>query len=305
MTDPLLLYVPGLMPKPAAAWHKEALARSLAAGLKAIGADTAPAGEAFAIYAWTHAFYDEHRDFALDAAAVDRLVAAPAASDRASREARSLARRAKRALFRIGNAVPILIPCFANDQQRLHLRDFNRYARDDDGAATRIRQGLAALLREARDRPILLLGHSMGSVICWDTLWHLHNAQRIDVAVDLFLTMGSPLGQRYVQARLLFAKARDKGCMTPGIRRWVNLAAAGDLTSLDQRLADDFAPRFPGSDLAIEDAGVSNAFRLDGVLEPHAEYGYLANPVTARIVADCWSACSAGATRGSMTIASK
>lgn len=300
MTDPLLLYVPGLMPKPAAAWHKDALARSLAAGLKAIGADTAPAREAFAIYAWTHAFYGEHRDFALDAAAVDRLVAAPATSDTDNREARSFARRAKRALFRIGNAVPILIPCFANDQ---HIRDFNRYARDDDGAATRIREGLKALLREARDRPILLLGHSMGSVICWDTLWHLHNAQRIDVAIDLFLTMGSPLGQRYVQARLLFANARDRGRMPLGIRRWVNLAAAGDMTSLEQRLADDFAPLFPGSDLVIEDAGVSNAFRLDGVLEPHAEYGYLANPVTARIVADCWSACTAGAASGSMTIA--
>ena len=82
--------------------------------------------------------------------------------------------------------------------------------------------------------------------------------------------------------------------MPPGIRRWVNLAAAGDMTSLDQRLANDFAALFPGSDLTIEDEGLTNAFRLDGVLNPHAEYGYLANPVTARIVAEWWSLAVAG-----------
>lgn len=291
MADPLLIYVPGLMPKPPATVHRDALARSLAAGLEAIGADGAPAQEAFTIHAWTHAFYGVDRDFALDAASVDRLVAAPMATDADIREARSFARRAKRALFRIGNAIPVLIPHFATDRQRLHIHDLNRYARDDDGAATRIREGLEAMLREAGDRPVLLIGHSMGSVICWDTLWELHNGQRIDANVDLFLTMGSPLGQRYVQTRLL--SARTAGRMPPGIRRWVNLAATGDMTSLDQRLANDFAALFPGSKLIIEDEGLTNAFRLDGVLNPHAEYGYLANPVTARLVAEWWSVAAA------------
>lgn len=292
MADPLLIYVPGLMPKPAAAVHRDALARSLAAGLEAIGAPPNPAREAFTIYAWTHDFYGEDRDFTLDAASVERLLRAPLASDADIREARSLARRTKRLLFRLGNAIPVLIPHFATDRQRLHIRDLNRYARDDDGAATRIREGLAMLLREAGDRPILLIGHSMGSVICWDTLWHSHNVERVDTEIDLFLTMGSPLGQRYVQTRLLSASYGDSSRMPPSIRRWVNLAAAGDMTSLDQRLANDFAALFPDSDLAIEDAGVTNAFRLDGVLNPHAEYGYLANPVTARFVADWWSAAA-------------
>ncbi len=290
--DPLLLYVPGLMPKPAASVHRDALARSLAAGLAGIGADTAPAREAFAIYAWTHAFYGTDRDFALDSASVDRLVAAPMATDADIREARSFGRRAKRMLFRLGDAIPVLIPHFATDRQRLHIRDLNRYAHDDDGAASRIHDGLEALLSDAGDRPTLLIGHSMGSVICWDTLWRMHNVKGVGAEIDLFLTMGSPLGQRYVQARLLSAGGRGSR-MPSGIRRWVNLAAAGDMTSLDQRLANDFAALFPGSGLAIEDEGVTNAFRLEGVLNPHAEYGYLANPVTARIIADWWSAVTA------------
>jgi hypothetical protein len=68
----------------------------------------------------------------------------------------------------------------------------------------------------------------------------------------------------------------------------VNLAAVGDMTSLDQRLANDFACRFPDNTLGIEDHEVVNAFRLNGEINPHGEYGYLANPVTARLIAGWW-----------------
>jgi hypothetical protein len=39
---------------------------------------------------------------------------------------------------------------------------------------------------------------------------------------------------------------------------------------------------------SIEDYQLHNYFRLDGVLNVHAEYGYLANSVTARTVTDWW-----------------
>jgi hypothetical protein len=39
---------------------------------------------------------------------------------------------------------------------------------------------------------------------------------------------------------------------------------------------------------SIEDHVVHNFFRLDGVLNVHAEYGYLVNDLTARIVTDWW-----------------
>mgnify|MGYP000278920683 FL=1 len=39
---------------------------------------------------------------------------------------------------------------------------------------------------------------------------------------------------------------------------------------------------------SIEDHRVHNWFRLDGVLNVHAEYGYLVNAVTARIVTNWW-----------------
>lgn len=280
------------MPKPPDAAHREALAASLAVGLKAIGEPTGPAGEAFEVYSWTYDFYGERRDYALDEASVDALLANPEASEADIRDASTPGIRFRKALFRIGNALPFLIPHFATDRQRLHVRDLNRYAANRDGSATAIREGLKSRLRAAAGRPLLLVGHSMGSVICWDALWEAAFDEQAPVEVSLFLTMGSPLGQRYVQQRLLSHGERAIRRFPPGIGRWVNLAAEGDMTSLDQRLANDFACRFPDASLGIEDYEVVNAFRLDGVLNPHAEYGYLANPVTARLVSAWWDAAS-------------
>lgn len=276
------------MPKPPADVHERALSASLAAGLAQIGAGTEPADDGFALYSWNFDFYREHRDFDLDEASVKRLVANPVASEQDIREASTHTKQLHRALFRIGNALPFLIPHFATDRQRLHVRDLNRYAHNRDKSATAIRDGLKAMIRDAGDQPILLIGHSMGSVICWDTLWELAFEDEAPAEVSLFMTMGSPLGQRYVQQRMLSHRRRDLRRFPLGIRRWINLAATGDMTSLDQRLSNDFARRFPEADIEIEDHLLVNAFRLDGDINPHAEYGYLANPVTARFVTDWW-----------------
>ncbi len=291
---PYILYVPGLMPKPPATTHQRALAASLAAGLAAAEQPRTAATEGFDLYAWTQRFYGEDRDYALDAESVAALLAAPVAGDAEIREAVTRSRRFQKALFRIGNALPFLIPHFATDRQRLHVRDLNRYANDRDGSATAIRDGLKARLRAARGRPLLLIGHSMGSVICWDTLWEAAFHERDPVDVSLFLTMGSPLGQRYVQQRLLSHRRSQPRSFPGHIRRWVNLAAMGDMTSLDQRLAREFACRFPEAAIEIEDYEIANAFRLDGEINPHAEYGYLANPVTARLVAEWWQEATTG-----------
>ena len=283
------------MPKPPESVHREALKASFEAGIREAGDALPDLGAAFEVYAWTEGFYGTTRDFAIGAKPVERLIATPAASDLDIREANSLGRRVQRALFRFGDAFPFLIPYFASERQRLHIRDLQRYASGRDGAAEKIRNGLERQLAaaSAAGRPILLIGHSMGSVICWDTLWDWARRDPHPAPVSLFLTMGSPLGQRYVQQRLLSHRSpRNKraGGFPASIGRWVNLAAAGDMTSLDQRLANDFRRRFPDQQQLIEDHSIVNAFRLDGILNPHAEYGYLANAFTARIVVDWWRA---------------
>ena len=69
-----------------------------------------------------------------------------------------------------------------------------------------MRELLKAPLREmlARGERVLVIGHSMGSVIAYDSLWELTHIEKNPGRADLFLTIGSPLGMvRFTQQRLL------------------------------------------------------------------------------------------------------
>ena len=61
------------------------------------------------------------------------------------------------------------------------------------------------------------------------------------------------------------------------------------MTAIDPYLADDFGDMVRLKLLeSIEDRRLYNYFRLDGQLNVHAEYGYLVNTKTGRVVADWW-----------------
>ena len=131
----------------------------------------------------------------------------------------------------------------------------------------------------------------MGSVIAWDALWQLSHEDGDVAKVDTLLTMGSPLGQRYIRRRLLGGRRRGAERYPWNVGRWLNLAAYGDLTALDVRLHDSFRAMLSyGLVESIVDKRVRNWFRLEGQLNVHSEYGYLVNPVTARSVAEWWRA---------------
>lgn len=292
---PLVLYVPGLLPKPEHGPHRDALFRCLIAGIRRhdekIALDFAANLHCFDIISWTYDFYETHRDIAIDQDAIEAVIEQPAATPEDIAEASSWKRRIARWAFSLADVMPFLIPHVANERMELHLRDLRRYLRNRDDIAEHTRQMLKVRLRAAVEarRPILLIGHSMGSVIAWDSLWQMSQNERDDVAIDVLLTMGSPLGQRFMKRRLLgFDEAGDKR-YPQGVRRWINLSAVGDLTALDPDLADGFAEMATrGLVESIEDHSLHNYFRLNGDLNPHAEYGYLTNDVTAKIVAEWW-----------------
>lgn len=306
MTDlPLILYVPGLLPKPEARQHRDALFRCLIAGIRRqdekLALDIAANPHCFDIVAWTCNFYGSNRDMALDAAAIDAVVRQGVATSRDVADATSLRRRLARRIFLLADVLPFLIPHVASERMQLHLRDLQRYLRNDNEIAERTREMLKLPLRAASQagRPILLVAHSMGSVIAYDSLWQLSQDTGAETAIDLFLTMGSPLGQRYMQRRLMSRGAQGAKKFPAGVRRWINLSAVGDLTALDPTLANDFNEmRQLGLVESIEDHFVWNFFRLGGELNVHAEYGYLVNEVTAGIVSDWWRATTARRSAG-------
>lgn len=297
MTTPLILYIPGLLPKPEPGVHKVALRRCLLEGLRRVDPEVAgeisAAEHSFDVVAWTYDFYREHRDFALDAASIERLIEQQDVTEQDRIEASTTVKRFMRWVYRVGDMFPFLIPHLASERVELHLRDLRRYVRNQNGIGDHTREMLKMPLRAAWEsqRPLLLIAHSMGSVIAYDALWEMSHDSRDDLRLELLLTMGSPLGQNYLQRRLFGHDRSGTERFPANVRRWVNLAAVGDMTAIDPCLRDDFGEMIEfGIVEDIEDIEIFNHFRIDGELNEHAEYGYLVNKVTAGIVARWWRA---------------
>jgi hypothetical protein len=295
MTHPVIIYVPGLLPKPEPEIHRAALMRSLLAGLRRVDGPVADALEGtpggFDLIAWTYDFYLTHRDYELDRAAVDALIEQSEANERDIREASSWLRRLNRWIYTLGDVMPFLIPHLASERTELHLRDLLRYERNENDISDHVRRLLKVPLLAAAGggHPVLLIGHSMGSVISYDALWELSHRHGNTVSVDLLLTMGSPLGQRFIQKRVKGHDRTGRERYPHNIRRWQNLTAIGDLSAIDPYLANDFGEMVEmGLVESIKDDALLNYFRLNDELNVHAEYGYLTNEKTARTIAKWW-----------------
>ena len=242
-----LVYIPGLKPKPPWELHREALWKCLVEGVRR--ADPACAdglsghAECFHLVSWTFLFHGEYRDLSLDQAGIDRMLAGPAPTVLDIPEARSWRRRLRRGLYLAADRMPLMRRLLTDEGIEMKLAHTERYFADPEGVGDRIR---ALVIEElvaadaAGDR-IVLVGHSLGSVIAYDALWQLSQSGWKGT-VHLFLTLGSPLGLNFVRHRLLGIRPDGASTYPDCIDRWHNLTAVGELTALDRNLADDFAP---------------------------------------------------------------
>ena len=296
MTRPLVIYIPGLKPKPDPESHAEALFRCLKTGVNRIDpvvADQIAEPGGFELVSWTYDFYGEHRDIELDRDDIDAVISKREASEHDIIVATSLRRRFAIWFFSLVDYLPFVVPSLATEEIEVHIRDYFRYVRDNHGKGESARRSLKASLSRASDqgRPVLLLSHSMGSVIAFDALWQLSMAG--GAGVDLLLTTGSPLGQNTVQRHLLGKGEQGERRYPSNIRTWINIAAIGELTATDRRLKGDFGAMVKlGLVEDIVDHEVFNYYHMHGNLNVHAEYGYLVNEVTARCVVDWWKGAS-------------
>jgi len=293
--EPLIIYVPGLKPKPEPAAHRRELFRCLLEGVRRIDPRSAEEmenhGHCFDIVGWTYDYYGEYRDLNIDIAAIDALVEQSSASEQDIAEAVSWKRRFLRWLYALADHFPFLMHPLADENLEIQLRDLRRYVKNNNDIAEFVRRLLKMPLQAAwkSNRPVLLIGHSMGSIIAYDSLWQLSQEHESECRIDLFMTMGSPLAQNFIRRRIMGAQESPDNRYPRNIKRWVNIAATGDLTSIDMRMANDYQEMLePGFTESIEDHQVFNYFRLDGALNVHAEYGYLINEVTAGFVTDWW-----------------
>lgn len=297
-----------MKPKPDPAVHRPVLTRVLANALGRFGDDAGnwlhAREENFVLVSWTSLLYPERADIAPDLPGVERLLEHPVPSDRDRREASALRRSLLRFWHLIGDSYPWLSRIVASQALNVTLEDVRRYLENRDGVAEAIRQSLIDELVgawEAGDR-VLVIGHSLGSVIAYDSLWQLSRRDRRRECIDLFLTLGSPLATRFIRKGLQGAGQRGLERYPDNIVRWVNVSARGEMVALHQRVRPFFAAmQRAGLVQSIEDiAGIYNHFRVADQLNVHKSYGYLHHPVVAGLIADWLGYSSSGSIRTSM-----
>jgi len=295
MTTRQIVYVPGKNPKPEVALHRELLWRTLVEGVRRADsavADTLQAGyPQFHLVGWNHLYYHAYKDITKDIPWIDALIDKHGPMEQDMRDAHSWNIRLSRFVLTLADHIPLLIRMLP-EEVRSTAREIDRYFNNADGVGSKIRDLLKQTLRpmlEQQDE-VLLIGHSLGSVIAYDALWELSHRDGVKGKVD-FLTLGSPMGMHYIQRRLLGMNNHGKKSYPDLIRRWINFSAVGDVTALNQNLNEGFQPMLKlGLVESIEDHcnGVYNFFRSDAGLNCHRSYGYLVNPAIGSIIAGWW-----------------
>lgn len=294
MTHARIIFVPGLNPKPPPEIHRRQLLLVLLAALRRMrpaAADWLAANEArFDLVGWTYLFHGAHRDISVDLPGIERLLVQTEASAEDTRELGSWPRLVQRYTHLVGDAWPFLGRRFASAATRRLMHEATRYLKDRGGVGTEVRAAVRASLEtawRAGDR-VLVLGHSLGSVIAYETLWELTHVHRSGGEVDVLATFGSPIATRFVQRSIKGARESGAARYPHNVRRWVNLSARSDTTALQPRVKPAYREML---DLKLVDSiedfvEFDNFFRGALGLNPHEAYGYLAQPLLAEIIGD-------------------
>ena len=167
------------------------------------------------------------------------------------------------------------------DALKAKMPDLYRY-RHQPETQSAIRQRLVDVLRRmpGEDHKVMLIAHSMGSLIAYDVL---KEAARIlpELRITHLVTAGSPLGLVDVK-EIVAGPQRVPEC----VERWSNLADPRDwVARWDTLLSDEYPPN--GKGVAISDRLVVNGYICpSGKCNPHKIFGYLRTPEMSDLVAE-------------------
>lgn len=159
---------------------------------------------------------------------------------------------------------------------------------DQDGKRARdiIRKRLAEALKEHQEDDILLIGHSMGSIIAYDVIQNIIP----EVDIHTFVTIGSPLGFPVIMGKIASDRNRNlprlNKLKTPESvkNKWFNLSDLEDRIALIYKLSENFNANESG--ILVIDKIVHNNYEINGERNPHKSFGYLRTPEMAAIIYD-------------------
>lgn len=146
-------------------------------------------------------------------------------------------------------------------------------------------QRLIDLIVEHKDDEILLIAHSMGTIVAYDVLRNLgRTPEHAGLTVEHFITIGSPLGLTAVKGNILREHAerlRTPSCVS---RTWVNFSDPQDIVCIDSHLRDEYdanSRRVKVRDVMVCNEYVGNT----GKPNEHKSYGYLRTPEVSELIA--------------------
>ncbi|MFV0131355.1 hypothetical protein ACLGI4_27210 [Streptomyces sp. HMX112] len=125
------------------------------------------------------------------------------------------------------------------------------------GAGDAIREVVRAELAAVEGAPLIVVGHSLGSIVAYEVLTELERE------TELFVTVGSPLAVTEVQDHLA-----EPPAVPAGVRSWLNASDPRDLVALDHTLRPEYPPAERVTDLLVS----NDSDNHHGIVE------YLANP---------------------------
>jgi hypothetical protein len=149
------------------------------------------------------------------------------------------------------------------------LSQVTRYLGDETIRRTAQRRVLDLVGPETR----VLIGHSLGSVVAYETAWSADWPG--DHPLPLLLTLGSPLGIR----NLVYDRLRPQPpAFPPRVLRWVNVAAPDDLVAAVPDLTPGFSAGMP------EGATFEGGRMVDNGSDPHNGLFYLGKKSVAQAI---------------------
>lgn len=193
---------------------------------------------------------------------------------------------------------------------RENLEEIKFYS-NDQYISDKIRKNLEDELKQAWDenKKVVLISHSMGTFISYDVLWRFTHKniegykEYNKKQVDIFITMGSPLGDNIIQDIMFCKEYKDnEGSLAEryypkNIKYWHNYSCLGDVVCHDSTLKDDYHKEMRKLGLfendtkynAIDYTKLYNPFKKVNKAEddedknnPHKSYGYLVQPKLAK-----------------------
>ena len=149
-----------------------------------------------------------------------------------------------------------------------------------------IRDNLADILRKHKEKEILLIAHSMGTIVAYEVLIAVED----EVNIDSLITIGSPLGVPFI-----FEKLKNDKSVVPGeesklktpeniLTEWKNLADLNDKIARSADMSKLF--KMSSHNIAPVMEVVENDYESEGIENPHKSFGYLRTPELAQIIDD-------------------